>query len=419
MSDISNAVTPSESMSIESIRDLFSDESVETKEGNENEKTNEETSSEEQSEESSSEEKQEGLLETADSPEKDDTPEESVKVLEEPGEVNFKPKKFVFKAGDDAHEVPNDAVVEIPVDGGVRKIHLQEVINRASGDISVENRITEIEKTRKEFDRIHKEKENLLLKEVESKKSEIKKSQETLEKLAKLTTEGKPEELLAYCARLTGKDPVDTLSKFLDDSVRWAKALDTMDDASRETWLQGVRLAIKQQEIAEKEESFKREDEARRTEKEKAELASFAMSELQKADVPQEEFASMVKHLTEHNVQLNAEDDRGKFKEVLEYVLESRIFAAAKEVDASLLQNQELLQSVFDYASVRNIRKMSDIKRIIAGLAEDSKKKEAERIAENLSRKEPKATTQRASKANSNEEKPVLTLNDYFRKRLG
>lgn len=348
--------------------------------------------------------------------EKAEGEKEEVKVLEEPGEVKFKPKNFELKLGDEKFTVPNNAVIEIPVDGGVKRVHFQEVINRASGDISVQERITQIEKERQESRRIHQEKEQLFKK----KETEYQKRDEVLKTVADLATNGKPADLLAYCARVSGKDPVDTIDKFMEDCVKWADGFKSMSDKEHEVWKENLRIAVKRQDLEEKEKSLKQEEEERKAREHEASLHSFAIEQLDKASVSQDEFNSMVQNLSKQGVQLNApeDDDKAKFLEVLDYVHESRIFAAAKEVDSELLKDQELLQTIYDVTKVRNIRKMDSIKGIVKGMAEERKKKEASRIAETLSRKEPKATTKQTSKADENEDKAIYTLRDYYKRRF-
>lgn len=332
-----------------------------------------------------------------------------------PSEASFKPKTFVLKQGEAEFAVPNDAVIEVLVDGKTKKLHLQEVINRASGDISVQERITSIENERRKQNDIFLQKEELYAR----RDNEYKKKDETLKTLAALATEGKPEDLLAFCARTAGKDPVDTLDKFLDDCIQWADNFGGMDDATREHWRKGLKLAVKEQEIQEKEKGFKQVEDEKEGQKAQLAFQTFAREHLTKADVTEDELTDTVQKLAKADVQLESDNDKGKLLEVLDLIHESRVIAAADTTEPSLLKDRDLLQAIFDYTAVRGIRKVSDIKRIVEGFAQDIKKKEVDRIAENLSRKEPKVLPQKTSKANENEERPILTLNDFRRKNHG
>jgi hypothetical protein len=408
----------SETLSMGGIKNLFSRGETERMEALKETSEDETEEKTEEVEEDAQEEKvEESEVQADETPEEEseEETEEEVKVLEEPGEFSAKPKTFVLKQGDADFEVPNDAVIEIPVDGGIRKIHFQEMVNRASGDISIQERITEVEKERKIAQDLIAKREAVIA----HKEREASAISETLNKVAKLATEGEPEDLLAYCARVAGKDPVDTLTKFLDDCIKWSDGFGNMDEQSKKVWIDSLKVRTKNQELSEKEAIISAKEKAEQDKIRQQEIGEFAGEVLTKAGVSDDELAAYIKDLKQKDIQLKAADDdiKGKLLEVLDYVHEDRVWRAANDTYPEMTKDIELLQGIYDYTAVRGIRKMEDIVKIVKAFADQEEKKEKDRIAENLSRKSPKEPTQKTSKAN--DESPVMNFYDFRKKTVG
>lgn len=349
--------------------------------------------------------------------------DEEVKVLEEPGEQKFKNKEIKFKVGDKESTVPNNAIIEILVDGGIKKLHLQEVINRAAGDMSVQARITEVEEVRKQNEADFIAATEALEVQWEEKNIAIERSNQTVKDICKLATEGKPEELLIYAARKTGQSVNAVIKNFVNDIKRYATSFEQLSDADVDRWIDGLNVIKERQDLNEEKHEITKQKEYKEQKKVQTALEQKARQLMVDRDVPEVDFRQMVAEINKNGLDFKSEDREARVVEVLDYIHESRVLKSAEEVNPELLKDTQLLQAIYDYTSVRNVRKKSDILEIIKAFAAEETKKEQDRIAENLSRKASKNGAPPKKKSKANEEvdvdEAVMSIGGFLKKSRG
>lgn len=350
-------------------------------------------------------------------------PEPEVKVLEQPGEVKFKTKNVKLLVDGKESTIPNNAIIEIAVDGGIKKLHLQEVMNRAAGDVSVQARITEVEEIRKKNEADFQATREQMNEEWEERTKVVERTNETIKRICQIATEGKPEELLIYAARKTGQ-PIDTVIKnFVGDIKKYATSFAELSDPDVDRWVKSLSVIKDRQEIDEEKQVIESDKASKAAKAEAAKFEANTRAIMAERDVSELEFREVVADLNKNSIDFSAKDPEGRVIEVLDYVHESRILKTAEEISPALLKDVELLQGIYDYTKVRNIRKKSDILAIVKGFAEEEDKKEQARIAEDLSRKARKngAPPEKKNKANEkvDVDEAVMSIGGFLRQSRG
>lgn len=341
---------------------------------------------------------------------------EAETLLEEPGEKKFHQKEVAFATPDGKQvKVLNDAVIDVPVDGGIRRLFLQEVINRASGDIAVEERLKQVQSMR-DKDRSEWNKKTAQIEEVNRKVSA---ANEDIKRVAELASSGKPDELLVFAAQKSGKDPKEVIRKFIQDTQEWAAKLGQMSQEQRDVWLNNIDVAIQKKKL---EDERKQLDDERKRSKEQETLSSldsFAQTQMQAVGVSKEEFATVAGVMREKEL-FQSEDLQERVHEVLNHVHEDRVLRAAKAVNPAFLKDQPLLQKVYDVTMALKARSYDKIERVMKELAGQRMKAEESRIASDLSRKVRSGGTipEKKTVEASDNESP-LTLKAWGQKRRG
>lgn len=127
-----------------------------------------------------------------------------------------KNKKIKFKAGENKYDLPPTATVKIPVDGEEVEMSLQDVINKASGNVAVEKRFTELDKERKAY--------------IEDKEAT---ERELTEILTRLQADD-PIDALVYMGELAGYNPLEFRKSIEDKFFNSFKQYAEMDETEIE-----------------------------------------------------------------------------------------------------------------------------------------------------------------------------------------
>lgn len=325
----------------------------------------------------------------------------------------FKARDVTFVVDGKEVAVPNGAHVEVVVDGKKRKVPLQEVLNRASGDLAVQNRINQVEaervKARKEWLAKHQEAEKLNESLAERNKS--------LQTIGKLVKEGKAQDLLAFCALQVGGDPKEVFKKLMTESSAWGQKLAQMSEGQREVWLDSVGLALEKAQLEEERKRLQALKDKDKVATETKTVESYATEQIQKSASSSAEFRAMVTHLQKNGVALRGETPQDRIDEVLDYIHESRVVSVARSIDPGLLEKKrDLLQKVFDATLAMGIRKEAQIKRVFEEVVSSEKKATEKRIAENLSKKVRKnGVPPQTKEASVRDDKEPFTLTGFHR----
>jgi hypothetical protein len=141
-----------------------------------------------------------------------------------------KVKAIKGRLGDEKVALDPNTELTIKVNGKNEKMPLQEILNKASGQIHVDRELTNIDKMKKEFDD-HK---HQLEGEVDFLRGHLEKVGGMLD-----DKEGNPLDAMLYLLDVTGRNPLEYHRRFLEGQVDLLEDLADMDDSERKAyWLE-------------------------------------------------------------------------------------------------------------------------------------------------------------------------------------
>jgi hypothetical protein len=135
-----------------------------------------------------------------------------------------KVKHIVAKRGKDKVEIPEDAVLKVPVAGKKESVTVRELMNNYSGKVAYDKKFSELDQERKEFtmekDSINAEKMQIL---------------EHLANIVEMTEsqEAGPEDAIAYLLDLTGKDSYSFKKAFFEKMANEYEDYSEMDEVEK------------------------------------------------------------------------------------------------------------------------------------------------------------------------------------------
>ena len=324
----------------------------------------------------------------------------------------FKKKDLSFSLDGEAVKVSNHAIIEIPVDGGIKKLPLQELINRASGDMSVEKRIDEVEKTRQEQAKTYRDH----TKQWEDRTAQIEEHNAKLASVLKSAEEGNIDETLLSLGMLAGDNGVNLVEGFINGLAEQGLISKEALEADGGLWKKTYGLELRQRRLDAQEAAQGRKDEAVKEDVTRTELFNKVEVRLKEANVTQEEFAAKALAL-EKSKGFQSANPEARLGETLSHVHADRVTQAALNIDPALAQDRNLLVKVYNATlNTQNLRTVDKLEEVIRQVKGEVLEEETQRIAKNLSKKARNGTSQQASQASDKEDFGPMSILDH-RKR--
>jgi hypothetical protein len=205
--------------------------------------------------EESDEEESEAVGDDADDEEEGD--EEYEEEEEEGDEESVETNKSFLEAktkDGKSVQVPKDAIFDVKVDGEIKQLSAQEVVDLASGNLYIDQEIT---KVRAEKDALTADRQTF--------ENEATVARENMEMLYELSQNGTPEDVVEYWGILKGEDPTKMLEGWVSKAVQYAQQLQKMTPGERQLYNQNRQLQVRQKMTeratakAQKEERLRQE----------------------------------------------------------------------------------------------------------------------------------------------------------------
>ena len=199
---------------------------------------------------------EDGAPEKAAAPEEEVEEEEESEDEPEPEPAEEEPGKYLTAKSKDGktYKVAKDALVPVKVNGEIKEMTVQEVINHASGAINVHEENSRLGRERAAF------------KQEQTKFEEtVNTTAENMEMLRDLAENGSPEDFILYYASLTGKNPEEELRRLVENTISYAEQFAGMTTREKELYNEnrkfkfGQKLLEKQQAKATQTQTFKEE----------------------------------------------------------------------------------------------------------------------------------------------------------------
>jgi len=356
-------------------------------------------------------EQEEDDEEEEDSDEEDEEEDEE----EEDSEIQEVDDKdsIAFKVGDKTIKAPKDAMVNIKVNGKVEEVPLQQVLNRASGDIHIE----------RETSRLGQENKDLQLKKQEF-NEEAKQTNDNAAMLMDLAENGSPEDFCQYYGLLTNKDPDQVLANMINRSIEYAKQFSGMTDRERLLYNENRKFKFQQalERRSQKQTTETHAFEERRNATEKA---------LEKENLSWDDWVAAGREVT---TRMEAGELSGKFTEldIVKYAVSMRHDVKVRDAVGAVGNGlgddpdfiRKALSAVARHESLTGESlSPEDLTEYVKELARKSNKS----LSENLSRKAKrhkktgKANSKKAGsrKRKQKEDAGTLTLEDHHDKIWG
>lgn len=425
MTETNNQNVPAgDSFSIEALREVFrqepaeveftdSDEAVATSQASESEKAQLQTSEEVEDEQEEAEATAEGEVDDeqqlAPDDEESDADESSQEADESTPRGNWKERSLTFKVGDEEVELSNNSILTIPVNGEDVEMPLQEIINRASGDKSVEQRITEVETERKTKQAYYAELEQ----KYSEREAEVEKANNTIKTISELATTQKPIDVLYFAAKQAGKNPVDVIKNTVDTWISLGSQFSSMTPEQRQAWEQKLEISVAKKQLEEQKQELESQSLTAQEAAELQALEQVVHQKLVETDTTEEEFDAAAAQREAHGVEYQTTTALERVDEVLATVHENRVVAAAEAAGLGVEENFDLLTQIYQHTWVAGVRKTGDIQRVVNQLAQEQQEKEKAQIAGNLSEKVLNSSSKKAKKASAKkkvEDAPLRTL---------
>jgi hypothetical protein len=347
--------------------------------------------------------------------EEEEAPEEGVQ--EVAGKQNWKERKITFVDADgNKQKMSNNAIIQVTVNGKKIKMPLQEALNRASGDVSIEQKIVQEQQRAQQRETAWQKHQA----EWAEKQKIVDDTNTTHKEILRLATEGSPEDLLIYAARKSGQDPLKVIEKFAEDTMASASTFAQMSPEQRAVWLDSFKTLIERQDLAEERKKLNDDKATREAEVAQQGFEAFARGEMAKFSVTEDDLVNTVQLLQQKGVDLPNDSQQDRLDVIFDYIHEQRIYRAAQEVDPELLKNVPLLQEVYDLtANGHKIRTVEKLKEVLERFSDNNGVKNKKRIAQNLSRKELNGSSQRQPKQTDDEDDGPMGFNDFRRRHHG
>lgn len=230
-----------------------------------------------------------------------------------------------------AINLPKDAIFDVKVDGEVKELSAQEVMDLASGNLFIDQEVT---KVRTERDALNADRHAF--------ESEATVARDNMEMLYDLSQNGTPEDVIEYWGILKGEDPTKMLEGWISKAVQYAQGLQRMSPQERQLYNQNRQLQMRQK------------------------LTDRATAKTQKEAAIQKERASVEAELKKHGLEWNdwmtsADEITKKLEsgelnrhfsptDVLDYTLKGShdqlVRNAITKVDKSALSNLDFISKI-------------------------------------------------------------------------
>ncbi len=372
---------------------------------------------EDETKEETIEDEKEGSEEKSEEKEPSEGEEKGDEVLE--ATSDSPPKEISFMVGDKEVTLPNNAVLEVTVDGKKRKIPLQEALNKASGELAVEDRFAKFQSEKA------KTQNELARQAAESAKKEaaLQERTDVLKNIDKLAASGNVSDLIGYLAYLSGGNPKDVIKKLYSSSIAMAEKFSSASPDSQEAFYERLEASVERARLANERKKLEGITQQHNLAAESRAAETYARAQLADIGSDEGEFREMATFLTTKGIALKGQTAQDKVDEVLDYLHERRVISVAKELDPALLNDKKLLQKTFDVTLSLGgaYRKTETIKKILTEFSGKKAKEEGKRVAETLSRKVRSNGTnpKKAKEADAKEKEVPFTLTGFNRRRRG
>lgn len=347
--------------------------------------------SEEKSEESDSDaEEEEAEKDSDDEPKKEAA--KKTKHVETPDGLKFERKELSVKTADGSSvKVPNDAKVKVIVNGKEKEMYLQDVINKASG-------VERISEENNKFAKFKQQELDVLAKEkleLDQQATLIQDSAQKIKHINKLSAEGKPIDTIVYLARLAGQNPIEAVKKFMASTAQWNQYLASQNETGLAAFYDRLQVGIDKVELEEERQKIAAERKQGELLKTATSIGQYATAEIEKFGVTDKDFADKANELAKAR-KFTSEDPKQRVDQVFDALHEDRIVKLVKEVSPESLNDDALIDTIFDVTFRKGLLRTDQVREVIAGVLGKEAQEEKRRITENLNRKAQKGRTSKA-----------------------